>query len=77
MSDFTFFGNNHFSPYDYTSFKNKLATLINTTPDDNELRRIAATVQQQYSWTQPAASLYQLIQADMKSNTSGQQATKP
>ena len=70
MSDFTFFGDNHFDPENYPLFKNKLAAIINTNTSNAELEHIAAIVQQRYNWNESAATLYQLIQTDQALNSS-------
>ena len=70
MSDFTFFGDNHFDPENYPLFKNKLAAIINTNANNAELEHIAAIVQQRYNWNESAATLYQLIQTNQTHNSS-------
>jgi glycosyltransferase involved in cell wall biosynthesis len=70
MSDFTFFGNNHFDPEDYPLFKSKLAAIITSNTNNTELGQIAAMVQQRYNWNESAATLYQLIQTNRAHNSS-------
>ena len=71
MSDFTFFGTNHFDPGNYPLFKNKLAAIANAEPDTTELENIAAIVKQRYNWQQAAAALHQLIKTDWERSTAG------
>ena len=64
MSDFSFFGSNLFDPLDYDSFKSKLCEMIDKPADLNQLNNIATTIRTQYSWSQSAEKLYELIKSD-------------
>lgn len=61
MSDFTFFGENHFDPNNQAEFNNKLARVIDSHAGDSELVNIADTIREQYSWEKSAQTLYELI----------------
>ena len=69
MSDFSFFGENHFDPNDNVLFKNKLAAMVNALPDERCLEDLAATIQAQYNWERSAEILYQLIKTDDQLNS--------
>ena len=64
LADFTFFGENHFDPDNYTLFKNKLFGTVNSLPDKRVLESRAAIVRQNYSWEKSAEALYKLIKTD-------------
>ncbi|HTE26592.1 glycosyltransferase family 4 protein [Flavitalea sp.] len=61
MSDFTFFGENHFDPTNQAEFNNKLARAIDAGTTDPNLESISNTIREQYSWQSSAQKLYELI----------------
>ncbi|HWJ89656.1 MAG TPA: glycosyltransferase family 1 protein [Flavisolibacter sp.] len=61
MSDFHFFGENHFDPYDFDGFKKKLQNAIDIGQDPACLKRICEIVREKYSWEASAEKLYELI----------------
>jgi glycosyltransferase involved in cell wall biosynthesis len=64
MSDFTFFGENHFDPTDQEGFNNKLARAIAIDKEDPNLASISNTIMEQYSWESSAQKLYELIRPE-------------
>jgi glycosyltransferase involved in cell wall biosynthesis len=61
MSDFTFFGDNHFDPTNQEEFNNKLARVIANDKEDRNLLFVSDTIRDQYSWESSAQKLYELI----------------
>jgi glycosyltransferase involved in cell wall biosynthesis len=61
MKDFAFFGDNHFDPYDYGQFKQKLKNILEHPPSTAFLRRVAEIIRQEYSWQQSAEKLFGLL----------------
>ena len=61
MSDFTFFGENHFDPNNYDEFTAKLKKLILEGMEDNELKKISAVIQEKFLWENSAEKLYKLL----------------
>jgi glycosyltransferase involved in cell wall biosynthesis len=61
MSDFTFFGDNHFDPTNQEEFNNKLERVIANDKEDRNLLFVSDTIRDQYSWESSAQKLYELI----------------
>ena len=66
MSDFVFFGDQLFNPFNYEELKTKLKEICESGVDNNNLFEIANTVRQQYSWEKSAELLYQVINKNVK-----------
>lgn len=62
MSDFVFFGDDLFDPFNYEEFKMKLENICKNGTNDANLSDICNTVRQKYSWKESAEILYKLIQ---------------
>lgn len=71
MSEFSFFRESFFDPFDYGSFKSKLSGIVNRPPEINELNHIAKLIGTQYSWDHSADTLYELIKTDMLVRSNG------
>jgi glycosyltransferase involved in cell wall biosynthesis len=61
MSEFSFFGDAHFDPEDYQTFKEKLSILIDSRPDASCLSERAEIVRNLYSWRGSADIMYRLL----------------
>lgn len=64
MSDFSFFGRDHIDPLNYDLFKTKLTDVLDRLPDETYKNNLSRIIRQEYSWTQSAERLYQLIVND-------------
>ncbi len=62
MSDFTFFGDNLFSPDNLGELKSKICKNLENPPDENRLSEISKAIWKTYSWKQSAEVLHELIQ---------------
>jgi glycosyltransferase involved in cell wall biosynthesis len=61
MSDFTFFGEYHFDPYNYEELNKKMLKMVSNPPDDHYLTNVAMAIRRQYSWNESAETLYRLL----------------
>jgi glycosyltransferase involved in cell wall biosynthesis len=61
MSDFVFFGDQLFDPFNYEELKMKLERISDQGPTDLALEKIADAVKEKYSWEKSAETLYALI----------------
>jgi len=61
MSDFTFFEDKLFDPYDEDGFRKKLQHTLESKPDENFLERVSQAIRQKYTWEHSADVLYQGI----------------
>jgi glycosyltransferase involved in cell wall biosynthesis len=69
MKDFAFFGENHFDPYDYELFREKLKNILDLPPATAFLEQVAGVIRQEYSWGRSADKLFGLLAQDKKSVT--------
>jgi len=61
MKDFAFFGPCHFDPYDFSSFKQLLRSILENPPTTAFLAEIATIVRREYSWSHSAEKLVGLL----------------
>lgn len=64
MQDFTFFEPYRFDPADENDFEQKLSQMIDTTPSNIFMEKVAAQVRLQYNWQNSSNKFYNLLQAN-------------
>lgn len=62
MQDFSFFGQNHFDPNNYTVFLKTLDYSLNNEPSKEELEKRSNLIKEKYNWIASAKLLYSLIE---------------